>query len=281
MEGTAKGREAVDPRAGDSIQRALDFAEARLGHDIGLAEMAAAACYSPFYFSRLFSLATGHAPYDYLMRRRVARAAEAVVDGDDPLIDIALRFGFASPDTFARAFRRCFGMAPSEARRAGTYPGAVARSAISRDFVEEALMRPFGSPAREWAEETILADRGGRAAADPDGSFFEIAQRNESLEPLGSFAGVESASGGGASYPDRETRLPAGVRARFRVGESAIRLAHVIDYAYRAWFPLSGLPRLPPFDVTSWADGVPEYFELHLGVESNGASTDGSLSGNH
>jgi AraC-like DNA-binding protein len=264
VEGRTERREAVDPRAGDSIQRALDLAEARLGQDIGLAEMSAAACYSPFYFSRIFSHATGHAPYDYLMRRRVARAAEAVVDGDDALIDIALRFGFASPDTFARAFRRCFGMAPSEARRAGTYPGAVARSAISRDFVEEALRTPFGPPAKEWAEEVVLADPGGRAPAGLDGSFFEIAQRDSALAPQWLFVGALAARGMETVYPGRETRLPAGVRARFRVGASASRLAHVVEYAYRSWLPLSGRVSLPPFDVAAWLEGVPVYFELHL-----------------
>jgi transcriptional regulator GlxA family with amidase domain len=53
-----QGPSLSDGRAADSVMRAVDFVEERKGENIGVREMAEAACYSPFYFSRLFARAT-------------------------------------------------------------------------------------------------------------------------------------------------------------------------------------------------------------------------------
>jgi AraC-like DNA-binding protein len=209
-----------DKRAVDSVLRAVDFAERSLGEDIGLSDMAEAACYSPFYFSRLFVQATGHAPYDYLMRRRAAAAAEEIATGTASVVDVALAYGFGSPDTFARAFRRCFGLLPSEARRAGTYPRAVARTRISRGYVEGALARPFGPPSETIADavrlDAVRLDDAGPAGGE---RRFDVAQRDGNLKALDAFSGIAFQAAGrpAPAFPARSTVLPAGRRAVFPV----------------------------------------------------------------
>jgi AraC-type DNA-binding domain-containing proteins len=138
----------AQPRALDSVMRAIAFVEERFADSIGVADVADAACYSPFYFSRLFSEATGHAPYDYLIRRRVAIAARALVDGDRGVTEIALEHGFEVPDSFARAFKRCFGLLPSEARKVGFFPSVIARTRVERPYVAAMLEGRVGAPSR-------------------------------------------------------------------------------------------------------------------------------------
>lgn len=138
----------AEPRAVDSVLRAVAFVEERYAEAIGAGDMAEAACYSPFYFSRLFSEATGHSPYDYLMRRRVAIAASALIAGDRGVTEIALEHGFEAPDSFARAFKRCFGLLPSEARRAGAFPAVIARKRIEGSYVEAMLSGRIRAPSR-------------------------------------------------------------------------------------------------------------------------------------
>ncbi len=255
----------MDPRALDSVMRAVDFAETRLGDGIGLSEMAEAACYSPFYFSRLFARASGHAPYDYLMRRRTAVAAERVTGSGEDLTGIALDCGFGAPDAFARAFRRCFGLAPSEARKAGSYPRSTARTMISRAYASEALARPFAPPTEEILEERIMIDAGNlppRKAA-----VFEIAGRGDRLECLNAFRGVEAGDGAvmAARYPAISTILPPGRYARFAVDDSEERLAFTLEYAYRAWVPASGAREPPRFDIVERIEGKPRALRLYLG----------------
>src|ERR1700756_5265696 len=56
---------------------------------------------------------------EYVRRRRLSLAAMDLVTGDAKIIDLALRYGYDSPDAFAKAFRKLFGCTPTEARRPG------------------------------------------------------------------------------------------------------------------------------------------------------------------
>lgn len=245
----AEGASGFDERAADSVMRAVGLVEERMGEDIGAQDMARAACYSPFYFSRLFAKATGHAPYDYLMRRRVAAAAAEVVGGSRSLTDIALDYGFDVPDSFARAFRRCFGELPSEARRKGSFARAVARTRIERAYVEAALARPFEPPEAVQAEESaIVGERIDGTAAEGEPARLAVVERDDALREAKVIA-CHEASGESVLplFPRFASRLPGGPRARFAVEGG--RLGLVVEFAYRAWLPRTRPYFLPPYDI--------------------------------
>ena len=101
------------------IDRAIDLVEGNLMAAVTVADMAAAAGYSLFHFSRTFNQATHHTPYDYLMRRRLSEAAQTLLRTDRKIIDVAFDYQFNSPETFSRAFKRMFGTQPSQWRREG------------------------------------------------------------------------------------------------------------------------------------------------------------------
>jgi AraC-like DNA-binding protein len=251
----AAGPGGLDERAADSVMRAVDLVEDRMGECLGVRDMADAACYSPFYFSRLFARATGHAPYDYLMRRRVAASADEVATGSRSIIDIALAFGFEVPDTFARAFRRCFGLLPSEARRDGSYPRSIARTPIERPYVEALLAE--GPPIPDQVESASAVVEGawlGRAeGVMPARGGVAIVGRDGELRPERSFLGSYAPADRGSAppaYPAAATSIAGGRRARFRIGRPD-RLGLAVEYAYRAWLPSAGRARPCGFDIVA------------------------------
>jgi AraC family transcriptional regulator len=102
------------------IQRALDYTEEHLTEEIDYEEAARRACSSPFHFQRMFTLLCGFSLGDYIRMRRLSLAACALQRTDEKVIDIALRWGYDSPESFARAFSRFHGISPTEARRGGS-----------------------------------------------------------------------------------------------------------------------------------------------------------------
>ena len=107
------------PRALDShrLKRVLDYIDANLFEPLTLSELAAAACLSPFHFSRLFKQATGLSPQRYVTDRRVEAAKIALASEHSSLIDIALDHGFGSLDNFIRVFRKNTGETPARYRK--------------------------------------------------------------------------------------------------------------------------------------------------------------------
>ena len=100
------------------LRRVLDLIDGALDKDIGLADMARAAGLSPFHFARVFKLATGQTPYQYLAAQRLKRAIDYLAHSDLPLAQIALACGFAGQSHFTAAFTRAMGVSPGRYRRA-------------------------------------------------------------------------------------------------------------------------------------------------------------------
>lgn len=90
--------------------------EEHLEDDLGLVELAAIAGFSPHHFHRVFRSVMGEAPKEYLRRLRLERAVHRLKVSPDDVLRIALESGFATPETFTRAFVRRFDIRPSEFR---------------------------------------------------------------------------------------------------------------------------------------------------------------------
>lgn len=112
---TAQGSAAAyDAR----VRRALEHAREHADEGPGLAELAAAAAFSPFHFHRIFAALVGETPAEHVRRLRLEKAANRLLyHPDKPVTDIALETGFASPSAFSRDFRARFGSSPSDFRR--------------------------------------------------------------------------------------------------------------------------------------------------------------------
>ena len=102
------------------IGRALDYIEENLDGEIDYAEAAARSCSSPSHFARVFSLLCGYTLGEYVRLRRLTLAGAELARGECRVIDAALKYGYDSPDSFAKAFRAFHGVSPSDARKPGT-----------------------------------------------------------------------------------------------------------------------------------------------------------------
>lgn len=100
------------------LRRVHDLVEASIEQDIGLADLATAADLSPFHFSRAFKCTTGMSPFQFVTKRRLARAQLLLQATDMALVDIALACGFANQSSFTNAFSRETGISPARWRRA-------------------------------------------------------------------------------------------------------------------------------------------------------------------
>ena len=101
------------------IQRAIDYVEAHLTDDIDYEAAAREAASSVFHFQRMFSMLVGYTLGDYIRMRRLSLAADELHRTNGRIIDIALRYGYDTPESFSRAFARFHGITPTEARRGG------------------------------------------------------------------------------------------------------------------------------------------------------------------
>ena len=99
-----------------SIRGAVSFMETHLRDDIGLEDVARAVNLSPFFLQRGFSLMTGLGVGEYLRNRRLYEAALDLQKTGERVIDIALKYGYETPESFARAFARFHGATPTQVR---------------------------------------------------------------------------------------------------------------------------------------------------------------------
>ncbi len=99
------------------LARVIDFIESNLDNNIGIEDMAAVAHISAYHFIRMFKLATGSTPHQYIANKRINKAKYFLAKTDEPILKIALDTGFASASNFSSAFKRIVGCAPSVYRR--------------------------------------------------------------------------------------------------------------------------------------------------------------------
>lgn len=112
------------------IQRALDYIEKHLTQEIDYDTLAKEACSSSYHFQRVFSLLCGYTLGEYIRLRRLTLAGAELAAGKIRVIDAALKYGYDSPDSFARAFTRFHGVTPSSARGEGVRLNTFTRLSI-------------------------------------------------------------------------------------------------------------------------------------------------------
>ncbi len=101
------------------FQRSIDYIEENLAGSPEIEDIAEKAALSPFYYQRIFGALCAMTVGEYIRARRMTLAAQELSGSDAKVIDIALKYGYDSPDSFAKAFQRFHGIPPSKARETG------------------------------------------------------------------------------------------------------------------------------------------------------------------
>jgi AraC-like DNA-binding protein len=114
----AHERRAAPVPAARHLLRARDLADARYREPLDVAALARAAHLSPAHFSREFRRVFGETPHQYLLSRRLERAAALLRNTDWTVADICVAVGLRSVGSFTTSFGRAFGRSPTAYRKA-------------------------------------------------------------------------------------------------------------------------------------------------------------------
>lgn len=96
------------------IQKAINYIEEHLTEEIDYEEVAAQSFSSGFHFQRVFSILCGFTLGEYIRNRRLSQAGAELTGQDVKVIDVALKYGYESPDSFAKAFQKFMGLHPQK-----------------------------------------------------------------------------------------------------------------------------------------------------------------------
>jgi AraC-like DNA-binding protein len=134
------------------LVRAKDLADARYFEPLAVADLARAARLSTAHFSREFRREFGESPHQYLLTRRLERAAALLRTTDWSVADICFAVGLNSVGSFTTSFRRMFGLAPTAYR--AKFPPAASMVPIPG-----CVVRAYGRPRhRTFREDSSAAD---------------------------------------------------------------------------------------------------------------------------
>jgi AraC-like DNA-binding protein len=138
------------PRSERHLLRARDVADRHFADPLTVADLAAVAGLSPAHFSREFRRVFGESPHQYLLTRRLERAAALLRNTDRPVTEICHLVGLSSLGSFTSSFRRIHGSSPTEYR--SSFPPA-------RRWVRipECVVREYGRPQNRTFREVVVA----------------------------------------------------------------------------------------------------------------------------
>ena len=99
------------------IGNSIQYIEEHITESLSVDDIAKAVSVSPFYFQKGFAMLCGYTVAEYIRNRRLALAAAELISTDVKVIDLALKYGYDSPDSFTKAFTRFHGVTPAAVRR--------------------------------------------------------------------------------------------------------------------------------------------------------------------
>lgn len=103
----------------ESISEAISYIEENITEELSIEDIAKHACISSFYFQKGFAMLCGFTVSEYIRKRRLSLAGNDLIQSDQKIIDIALKYGYDSPDSFTKAFIRFHGVTPTAVRKEG------------------------------------------------------------------------------------------------------------------------------------------------------------------
>jgi AraC family transcriptional regulator len=251
------------------MNKALVYIEEHLTENIDYSEASKIAFCSEYHFKRMFSFLSGIGLSEYVRRRRLTLAAFDLKDANMRIIDIAVKYGYDSADSFSRAFHAMHGILPSKARSENmqlkAFPQMTFQLSINGGFemkyriVEKGPFKLVGFKKRvpiifagvnpeiakmtEFLTPEVVGALKELSNSEPSGivsastNFSE--GRMEEKGELDHYIGVATSSAETADFDVLE--VEAGTWAVFEsVGPFPETLQNVWGRIYSEWFPSSG-----------------------------------------
>ena len=112
------------------IQSAINYIENHLTEELDYEQIARESFSSPFHFQRVFSILCGYTLGEYIRNRRLTLAGAELANTREKVIDVAYKYGYDNPESFAKAFQKFHGITPSQARGNGVMLKSFSRLSI-------------------------------------------------------------------------------------------------------------------------------------------------------
>ncbi len=97
------------------ISNVISYIEKNLDKNLHLDDLSQKAFFSSFHFHRIFSAIVGETLNALIIRKRIERIASIIAVGtNETLVDLAYKYGFSSASSFSRAFKKFYGISPTD-----------------------------------------------------------------------------------------------------------------------------------------------------------------------
>lgn len=101
----------------EALSHAISYIEGNITEELNIKDIADRVNISGFYFQKGFSMLCGYTVGEYIRMRRLSLAGSELISSDIKVIDLAIKYGYDSPDSFTKAFTRFHGSTPTEVRK--------------------------------------------------------------------------------------------------------------------------------------------------------------------
>ena len=262
-----------------TINQAIACMEDHLTDGITLADIAKHVHLSAFHFHRAFSLLTGMSPAEYLRKRRLSQAGADLMNGEEKVIDVAMKYGYDSPESFTKAFTRFHGASPMQVKKGS--PIQFMNRFTVRITIEGGSIMEYR--IEKWEEMDLLvhaktfhAETGNQEIP----KFWDAYYANEAYRRIPGYLGVcaqQKTDGDGFRYgigcraSDVEgvpegfeiLHIPAYTWAVFKcVGPMPGAIQAMWERIYKEWLPVSEYELIPDYDLENYLPGdssAPDY----------------------
>ena len=259
------------------IQRALDYTEAHLTEEIDYEAVSKQAYSSTFHFQRMFGMLCGFSLGDYIRMRRLTLAAEDLMRTDHKIIDIALKYGYDTPESFSRAFLRFHGVTPTQARRGGkvkSFSRLSVKLILSGGSTMDYRIERKAAFQLICKKKQVTKPQGDTATADIS-AFWNECGKDGTMEAIckyGRFDHLNGVLGVCFSGEMSDSAFPYGIGAEYNgatLGGEGLELVEIPVHTY-AVFQCKG--KMPEAFKTTYQRIVTEFFpqsnyEYGSGVE--------------
>ncbi|XEC96714.1 GyrI-like domain-containing protein [Paenibacillus tarimensis] len=172
----------------ERMSKAVDYMENNLNIAIRIEQIAKEAYSSPFHFQRMFQMLTGMTVADYMRKRIVTLAAQELAVSASKVIDVSAKYGYETPESFAKAFKKIQGIAPSEVRQSVTrlkaFPRLSTQMALKGEKALEYRIESQGAFPVVGKLERMTCNDQQQVRQVP--AFWEYCQRDGTLSRLAS-----------------------------------------------------------------------------------------------
>ena len=255
-----------------TVNQAIAFMEEHLTDEITLADVAKSVHLSAFHFQRAFTLLTEMSPAEYLRKRRLSQAGAELADGKNKVIDIALKYGYDSPESFTKAFTRFHGCTPMQAKNGSSVRfmnrytvritidgGCIMEYRIEKWDAMDLLvhLRSFHAETSEKEIPTFWDEYYASEVFSRIPGYLGICAQQKTDGDVFSYGiGCKASDVEGVPEGFEILHLPENTWAVFTCrGPMPKAIQDMWEKIYREWLPVADYELIPDYDIENYLPG--------------------------